>query len=143
MLGGNRSEGPKVVEGFEFQAILDDQSSKRAKPGMLFVWPKNRIEGKQPATVSAAVPDLKLLPLKCVGWAVSSNPEFNHLVLMLKPGTGRTAEKWRKYFRQLGRSVDVIFETAEFSVRLYRPLCTYGDKHELEFHYLTGQVRLS
>lgn len=83
----------------------------------------------------------KLIPLKCSGWELRQNPEFNYLILTLKPGTARTAAKWLDYYSRLGRAVDVVIETAEFSVNLYRPLCTYGDKHHLEFHYLPGRPR--
>jgi len=105
-------------------------------------WPETAATCGRQTQILVISPGSKLLPLKCIDWEFSSNPEFNHLVLTLKPGTARTAEKWLKYFSLLGRAVDVIVQAAEFSVRLHQPLCTYGDKRNLEFHYLPGRVKL-
>ena len=105
------------------------------------VWPEFLHKSGRLDRGQAISPGSKLIPLKCIGWELVSNPEFNHLTLTLKPGTGRTAEKWLNYFCRLGRDMDVIIEAAEFSGRLHRPLCTYGDKHILERHYQTARVR--
>jgi hypothetical protein len=118
---------------------VGDKANEGADGAVLHRWPEFSYKSGRLIPCQAISPHKKLLPLKCIGWEFQQNPEFNHLVLTLKPGTARTAEKWLNYYCRLGRAVDVVIETAKFSVQLHRPLCTYGDKHNLEFHYLPGR----
>jgi hypothetical protein len=106
------------------------------------LWPMSKISSGRQAHLLATAANSKLPPLKCSAWEFTPNPEFNRLILTPKSGTAKTVEKWRNYFSVLGRAVDVIVKTDEFSVRLHQPLCTYGDKYIFELHYLPERVKL-
>lgn len=75
-------------------------------------------------------------PLKCQGWQVRQNPEFNYLSFDLRPNVQKTAQHWQKLFGYLGQDSDILVQTAHFDVLLHRPICTDLTKYAIHFHCL-------
>ena len=95
-------------------------------------------DGRQTFCQLQTIEDIGLRALKCQGWELVQNPEFNFLTLRLKPNTGRTAERWFERFCDLGQDQDVIVKTQRYDVLLHRPICTDLNKYKICFHYLVG-----
>ena len=103
------------------------------------LWPEYSIAGGRRSLCQLdTVENCGLRPLKCAGWDLIQNPEFNYLTLKLKPNTERTAERWYEQFCYLGQDKDVVVKTRNYDVRLHRPICTDMDKFKICFHYLVG-----
>jgi hypothetical protein len=100
------------------------------------VWPGPRKICGRPILCEVIAPLTDLRILKCSGWELTQNPEFNRLVLLLKSGTERTVAKWVEHFSVLGQIHDVVVRTPQSELQLYRPVCTGFDRHQFVFHYL-------
>jgi hypothetical protein len=107
------------------------------------IWPDTKKVSGRPCFCQVRAPATNLRILQCDGWELVQNPEFNHLVLKLKPGVKRTAEKWGEYFSVLGQDQNVIVKTYRFEVLLHRPICTWFDKYRLGFHYLHASPQVT
>lgn len=102
-------------------------------------WPSHRLAAKRQAHLELQAKGTGLRPLKCLGWQVVQNPDFNlhRITTEIRSTKGKNAEAWHKHFSKMGAADNIMAVTSGFEVELYRPMCLSVSKHYITFCFLS------
>lgn len=102
-------------------------------------WPTTRLSAKTQAHLELLADVEGLRPLKCSGWQVVQNLDFNlhRISTDLRKGTYANAKAWHEHFKELGSEDNILARTSKFEVELYRPVCLSFSKNYITFCFLS------
>jgi hypothetical protein len=102
-------------------------------------WPPSRLSAKGQAHLELRAEGTDLRPLKCAGWQVVQNLDFNlhRLSTELRSSSSKNADSWKSHFSELSSSDNILAITSKFEVELYRPVCLSLSRHYLTFCFLS------
>lgn len=106
------------------------------------LWPENRLQSRRITELDLVLQNQKPLParvraLKCQGWTLVKNAEFNFYTFELNPRVrDATVEKWCDAIGCLGHEHDVLVNAKGFNVLLYRPVLTGFAGNAIYLHCL-------
>jgi len=103
------------------------------------VWPFVRLSAKRQAKLQLTTDVPGLRPLKCLGWNVVQNVEFNlhRLTTEFSPGGEKNIRNWQVHFSKMGSDANILAKTSKFEVELYRPMCLSASRHYVTFCFLS------